>query len=175
MSASDEPSDETVDAPIASRRLVHAMVALFALATVAAIIGGWWVTADVRHRARAMDAALRSTAWELLCYHDAHGKFPATNEEFDSARAANQTCQSLSHQINGVPDTQSQTVNPDAPVEAFSNATRARAETSLVISWPAADDSGQHAPQLGSSGEPSLHGTLEQVNAWLTAALKAPQ
>ncbi len=173
MSASGDDSDEIPAAPIASRRLVHAMVAIFALATAAAVIGGWLVTADVRQRARAMDATLRRTAWELLCYRDAQGRFPVSVEEFDRERAAKDTCEALTQTIVGVPSERTQTANPDATAEVFSNATRTRAETSLVISWPAASEAEQHPPVLGSSGEPSLHGTLEQVNAWLKAALVA--
>jgi len=132
------------------------------LAAVAVTIWGFRITANVRRTAVETDRSLRSLAWAMLAYAEAHGTFPPAEEPL---LAFGPGGEELAAEPAG-----DWPRRRDAAMDGLEPKPLAATLREIRVLWTA---SGAVAPYLVPDGLPSRVGTIAEVNGWLDARGRA--
>jgi len=148
----------TVDGRTAAR----VFTVILGIAAVIITVIGFRVTAGVRRTAAETDRSLRSLAWVMLAYADAHGGFPAGEEVLVAFGTGGDA-------VAAEPAGEWPRVRSDA-LAGLAGKPVPDALREIRVLWTA---SGAAAPYLAPDGLPSGVGTIDAVNGWLDARGKA--
>ena len=153
------PLPPTPEQAARNRKIILVLAVAFAAVSTMVAVWGAMVTGQVRERAHATDAQLRSLGWTILCYAAANGGVFPTGEQ-----ALAQT-----DPTRGPAAGAGWPADRDAAMAGLAYLPPAQCG-SVGVTWASGGaHPGFTAPALNANGMPSGLGTLDEVNGWLEA------
>jgi hypothetical protein len=150
------------------RVIFFAIVGFFLVSLVATAIYGAFVVAKAKQDAATVDESIRLAGWWCLLYADQKdGAFPTSFEELASAAWR----EKLDSALLTTPPTDWPLTTVEAKVNTIADPPAALrlSKGSATIRFFAEPNT---PPIVAGDGKPSLIGTIDEVNVWLTTAAK---
>lgn len=145
------------------RAIFWTSVVGFAALSLGMSLYAWRIVGDVRRDAALNDARLRSLAWSVLAYADAHGGFPLSADELRGFAAPDALAAA---EGPGFPATRAATAYDAATPAPTPPPTLDECLSTIDVEWGLARDV---QPILRPKGKPTLQGTRATVGQWLEA------